>query len=80
MMDLLGGVDLVDGQKTGFYLDQRENRRAAASYVPQDGRVLDVCCYVGGFAISIGKWSSAREIIAIDSSHKRSRRLLGMPR
>jgi 23S rRNA (cytosine1962-C5)-methyltransferase len=63
-------VDLVDGQKTGFYLDQRENRRAAASYVPQDGRVLDVCCYVGGFAISIGKWSSAREIIAIDSSHK----------
>ena len=63
-------VDLVDGQKTGFYLDQRDNRKSAASYVPVNARVLDVCCYIGGFAISIGKWSQAREILAIDSSQK----------
>jgi 23S rRNA (cytosine1962-C5)-methyltransferase len=45
------------GQKTGLYLDQRENRRAAAGYVGSAGggnatrRVLDVCAYAGGFGI-----------------------------
>ena len=44
-------VDLTGGQKTGFYLDQRENRRAAAAYF-RDRRVLDMFCYSGGFALS----------------------------
>ncbi|HSG71467.1 MAG TPA: class I SAM-dependent rRNA methyltransferase, partial [Planctomycetaceae bacterium] len=34
-------VDVVQGQKTGFYLDQRENRAAAARYLPPNARVLD---------------------------------------
>ena len=44
-------VDLAGGQKTGFYLDQRENRKAAAAYF-RDCRVLDMFCYSGGFALS----------------------------
>ena len=45
------GVDLAAGQKTGFYLDQRENRRASARYL-RGRHVLDVCCYSGGFALA----------------------------
>ena len=45
------GVDLAEGQKTGFYLDQRENRRAAAGYLA-GRRVLDLFCYSGGFALN----------------------------
>ena len=43
-------VDLNAGQKTGFYLDQRENRRIVAGYA-RGRRVLDLCCYTGGFAL-----------------------------
>ncbi len=63
-------VDLNEGQKTGYYLDQRENRREAAQWVPEGGRVLDVCCYVGGFALTIAKWSRASEIVAVDTSER----------
>ncbi len=45
------GVDVTAGQKTGFYLDQRENRRAAAGYM-QGRSVLDLFCYSGGFALA----------------------------
>ncbi len=38
------------GQKTGFYTDQRENRRVAASYA-RGKRVLDLCCYTGAFSV-----------------------------
>ncbi len=63
-------VDLNGGQKTGYYLDQRDNRVAAARWTPTHARVLDVCTYVGGFALHIAKHSNTREIIAIDSSAK----------
>lgn len=42
-------VDVAAGQKTGFFLDQRENRAAVAAYARGD--VLDVFCYTGGFAM-----------------------------
>jgi 23S rRNA (cytosine1962-C5)-methyltransferase len=42
-------VDAGAGQKTGFYLDQRENRTAVAAYA--HGDVLDAFCYTGGFAL-----------------------------
>jgi 23S rRNA (cytosine1962-C5)-methyltransferase len=42
-------VHLEEGQKTGHFLDQRENRLIAAGYA--GGRVLDVCAYTGGFGI-----------------------------
>ena len=62
-------VDLHAGQKTGFYLDQRENRRAAASYL-LGRRVLDMFCYTGGFAMAASKLGGAREVLGIDSSKK----------
>jgi len=57
-------VDLRHGQKTGLFLDQRENRTAAALYA--HGRVLDCFSYNGGFALPLAK--VARETIAIDVS------------
>src|SRR5690242_6695019 len=54
-------VDLRRGQKTGLFLDQRENRIAAAAYAR--GRLLDGFCYNGGFALVLGK--HATETIAI---------------
>src|SRR5690606_29481630 len=41
------GVDVVAGQKTGFYYDQRDNRAAVARYC-EGQRVLDLYCYTGG--------------------------------
>lgn len=63
-------VDLIAGQKTGYYLDQRENRLAAARWAVPNGRVLDVCCYVGGFSLTIAKLCNMSQIIGIDSSQK----------
>jgi 23S rRNA (cytosine1962-C5)-methyltransferase len=63
------GVDLVEGQKTGFYLDQRENRLAAARYF-SGKRVLDMFCYSGGFSLNALVHGRAREVWAFDSSPK----------
>ena len=57
-------VDLRKGQKTGLFLDQRENRAAAAGYAR--GRLLDCFSYHGGFALPLGR--RCRETIAIDAS------------
>lgn len=43
------------GLKTGFYLDQRDCRRKLANLVSTGDRVLDVCCYTGGFALYAAK-------------------------
>lgn len=61
------GIDIVEGQKTGFFLDQRDNRREFARYV-HGGRVLDVCCYSGGFSMNAVRHGQAREVLAIDVS------------
>ncbi len=61
------GVDVVEGQKTGFFLDQRDNRREFAKYV-NGGRMLDVCCYSAGFAMNAARHGNAREVLAIDVS------------
>src|SRR5688572_7017469 len=61
-------VDLHAGQKTGFYLDQRENRRRASSYL-NGRRVLDLFCYTGGFAMNAAR-AGATEVIGIDSSKR----------
>jgi 23S rRNA (cytosine1962-C5)-methyltransferase len=60
------GIDLEQGHKTGFYLDQRDNRlqlRALAA-----GRdVLDCFCYSGGFALNAAA-GKAKSVVAVDSS------------
>jgi 23S rRNA (cytosine1962-C5)-methyltransferase len=61
------GVQLLSGQKTGFYLDQRENRRAAAAYL-RGRRVLDVCCYSGAFSLAAAILGGAKEVVGLDSS------------
>ena len=59
-------VDVVAGQKTGFYLDQRDNRRAVRTLA--SGRdVLNVFCYTGGFTIA-ALAGGAATVTSIDSS------------
>jgi 23S rRNA (cytosine1962-C5)-methyltransferase len=61
-------VDVLEGQKTGFFFDQRENRLALQAYVP-DRRVLDCFCYVGAWALSAARFG-AKEVLGLDSSEK----------
>ncbi len=51
--------------KTGFFLDQRENRRLLASFC-QGRRVLDLCCNTGGFAVYAKALGGAEEVIGVD--------------
>jgi 23S rRNA (cytosine1962-C5)-methyltransferase len=62
-------VDLCEGQKTGFYLDQRENRVAAAKYLG-GRRVLDMFCYTGGFSLAAAKLGGAADVLGIDTSKR----------
>jgi 23S rRNA (cytosine1962-C5)-methyltransferase len=57
-------VDPYHGQKTGLFLDQRENRVAAAGYAR--GRALDAFSYNGGFALALA--SVCNEVVAVDIS------------
>jgi len=59
-------VNLREGQKTGFYLDQRDNRRAVATY-SGGRRVLDAFCYSGGFGLNAAR-AGALEVHGVDSS------------
>ena len=59
-------VDLERGQKTGAFLDQRENR-ARFGALAAGARVLDLCCHTGGFALNAIK-GGASEVVAIDTS------------
>ena len=63
------GVDLTEGQKTGYYLDQRENRQAAAAYAA-GRRVLDMFCYSGGFGVASAISGNASSVLSVDSSIK----------
>ena len=56
--------DLLGGQKTGGFLDQRENHSAAQQYAR--GRALDCFTYTGGFALSLAQ--QCESVLAIDSS------------
>jgi 23S rRNA (cytosine1962-C5)-methyltransferase len=57
------------GQKTGYYLDQRENRLAAAHYL-RGRRVLDMFSYAGGFALTAARLGNAAEVLGVDSSQR----------
>ncbi|MFO7160765.1 MAG: class I SAM-dependent rRNA methyltransferase [[Clostridium] cellulosi] len=59
-------VDIADGQKTGYFLDQRENRAAIGSYC-KDAEVLDCFCHTGGFALHAAKFG-AKSVEAVDIS------------
>ena len=59
-------VDIRHGHKTGFYLDQRDNRDALRRYV-KDKRVLNCFSYTGGFSVSCLA-AGASQVVSIDSS------------
>ncbi len=59
-------VDLLEGQKTGFFLDQRENRRAIRRYA-RGARVLDCFCNEGGFSLNAAA-GEATEVTGVDIS------------
>lgn len=59
-------VDLAAGQKTGYFLDQRENRLALEGLCPR-ARVLDAFCHTGTFSVYAARYG-AREVLGIDIS------------
>lgn len=61
-------VDVKRGQKTGFYLDQRENRFSLKE-LSEGKRVLDCFCYTGAFSVHAGM-GNAKELTLIDSSEE----------
>ena len=60
--------DWEEGQKTGFFIDQRDNRALVERYAAQK-RVLNMFCYTGGFSLYALR-AGAREVVSVDSSEK----------
>jgi 23S rRNA (cytosine1962-C5)-methyltransferase len=61
-------VDVVRGQKTGFYLDQRDNRALAAA-LAKDAEVMNAFCYTGGFSLSALR-GGAKRVVSLDTSEE----------
>lgn len=61
-------IDWEKGQKTGFFIDQRENRALLEKYA-HDRSVLNMFCYTGGFSVSALR-GGARSVMDVDSSSK----------
>jgi 23S rRNA (cytosine1962-C5)-methyltransferase len=66
-------VDVVHGQKTGFFLDQREMRFYLRSYV-RDKKVLNLCAYSGGFSLHALK-AKALKVVSVDISGEACRQM-----
>ena len=58
-------VDFVEGHKTGFFCDQRDNRLRFSKLV-KDARVLDLCCYTGGFSLAATVLGGAADATGVD--------------
>ena len=58
-------VDFSEGHKTGFFCDQRENRRRFATFT-RGARVLDLCSYTAGFSINAKVTGEAEDVTAVD--------------
>lgn len=61
-------IDWVEGQKTGFFIDQRENRQLVKEYA-HNRRVLNMFAYTGGFSVYAMR-GGAEKVISVDSSKK----------
>ncbi|HEY6168914.1 MAG TPA: class I SAM-dependent rRNA methyltransferase [Verrucomicrobiae bacterium] len=62
-------VDFEAGHKTGFFCDQRENRLRLSRLV-KGARVLDLCCYTGGFSLAAKMLGGADEVTGVDLDEK----------
>ena len=65
---IIFSIDWVTGQKTGFFIDQRENRKLLSKYA-QNKKILNTFCYSGGFSLFALK-AGANEVHSLDSSKK----------
>jgi len=61
-------ANIKRGQKTGFFLDQRDNRRACAKYIQPGTRVLDCFCYTGSFSLAAAQKGAS--VIGIDVAER----------
>lgn len=61
-------VDVMKGQKTGFFFDQRENRQALKGLV-HGKKILDCFCYIGAWSLTAARFG-ASDVLGIDSSEK----------
>jgi 23S rRNA (cytosine1962-C5)-methyltransferase len=68
MDGLVYRVDVLEGQKTGFFLDQRENRGAISRFC-KNAEVLDCFCNDGGFSLSAAR-AGAAAVLGLDSSEE----------
>jgi 23S rRNA (cytosine1962-C5)-methyltransferase len=64
--DILFAADFIDGQKTGFFLDQRDNRRQLKK-IAKGKTILDLCSYSGGWGLSALK-GGAKKVTFVDQS------------
>ncbi len=62
-------VDVIRGQKTGFFIDQRENRLLLQRYAPRGGRVLDLFSYTGGFGLHALAGGAAEAVLVDESDY-----------
>ena len=62
-------VNFEDGHKTGFFCDQRENRVRFA-HMARGMRVLDLCCYTGGFALAAKVLGGCEDVTGVDLDEK----------
>ena len=65
---IIFGVDVKNGQKTGFFLDQKENR-AALKPICKDAKVLDCFCHNGSFSLHAAKFG-AKSVLGVDISEE----------
>lgn len=61
-------IDFINGQKTGFFIDQRDNRKLLAHYA-KGKSVLNTFCYTGGFSVYAAN-AGATKVVSVDSSEK----------
>lgn len=64
--NILYNINIAEGQKSGFYCDQRDNRRILAAHA-RDKKVLDCFCYTGGFTLN-ALHNGAASVTSVDSS------------
>jgi 23S rRNA (cytosine1962-C5)-methyltransferase len=62
-------VNFEEGHKTGFFCDQRDNRKRLTAFTAGK-RVLDLCCYTGGFSLSAKVTGGAEEVTGVDLDEK----------
>lgn len=61
-------IDFQQGQKTGFFVDQRENRALLEQYA-REKNVLNICCYSGGFSVYALR-GGAKKVVSVDASER----------